>query len=72
MGLWQGGGSAGQAGGWRDARRGRGGQEWVGMEGERSKGEGKKKACFVIKILIFLFQRYLKKKQKKQSQSDEK
>lgn len=43
MGLWQGGGSAGQAGGWRDARRGRGGQEWVGMEGERSKGEGKKK-----------------------------
>lgn len=43
MGLWQGGGSAGQAGGWRDARRGRGGQEWVGMEGERSKGEGEKK-----------------------------
>lgn len=50
MGLWQGGGSAGQAGGWRDARRGRGGQEWVGMEGERSKGEGEKKACFVKKI----------------------
>lgn len=33
---------------------GRGGQEWVGMEGERSKGEGKK-SMFCKNILIFLF-----------------